>query len=58
MKLTLLSGQDVKIVDLFDSDELSRASGMNKVFHAALMRGALTKRFFANVRRMNLFRQQ
>jgi ribosomal protein L7Ae-like RNA K-turn-binding protein len=58
MKLTLLSGQAVKIVDLFDSDELSRASGMNKVFHAALMRGALTKRFFANVRRMNLFRQQ
>lgn len=58
MKLTFLAGDKVRVIDLFSSEELSRASGMNKVFHAALLRGTLADRFFANVRRMNLFRQQ
>ena len=58
MKLTFLAGDKVRVIDLFSSEELSQASGMNKVFHAALLRGTLADRFFTNVRRMNLFRQQ
>ncbi len=58
MKLTFLAGDKVRVIDLFSSEEISQASGMNKVFHAALLRGTLAERFFATVRRMNLFRQQ
>lgn len=57
MKLTFLAGDKIRVIDLFSSEELSQASGMNKVYHAALLRGTLANRFFTTVKRMNLFRQ-
>lgn len=60
-KLTYLANLTegaVRVIDLFTSDEISRASGMNKLYHAALMRSDLSDRFFAHVRRLNLFRQE
>lgn len=45
-----------RIVDFFTSDELSRASGANKVVHAALARGGIANAFFVHVKRMNLVR--
>lgn len=47
---------NAKIVDFFTSDELSKASGANKVVHAALGRGGTAKMFFVHVKRMNLFK--
>lgn len=55
MKITFLAGEKCRIVDLFTSDELSTASGMNKVFHAAMMHGGTSKQFFVHVKRLNLF---
>lgn len=49
---------NAKIVDFFTSDELSKASGANKVHHAALGRGGTASKFFVHVKRMNLFRDQ
>jgi predicted RNA-binding protein YlxR (DUF448 family) len=49
---------NAKIVDFFTSDELSKASGANKVVHAAMGRGGTAKKFFVHVKRMNLFNQQ
>lgn len=54
MKLTY-HAQKCRIVDLFNSDELSQASGANKVFHAAMLRGGSANAFFAQVKRLNLF---
>jgi len=56
-KLSFLA-REARIVDMFTSDELSKASGANKVFHAAMTRGGTTDRFFAHVKRMHLFRDQ
>ncbi|MDB5492233.1 MAG: hypothetical protein JWO78_2082 [Micavibrio sp.] len=49
---------NARIVDFFTSDELSKASGANKVYHAALGRGGTATKFFVHVKRMNLFRDQ
>ena len=60
-KLTFLAMNThppARVVDLFTSEELSRASGANKVFHAVMTRGGTTDRFFIHVKRMNLFRNQ
>ena len=56
-KLSFLA-QNARVVDMFTSEELSKASGANKVFHAAMTRGGTTERFFTHVKRMNLFRNQ
>jgi predicted RNA-binding protein YlxR (DUF448 family) len=56
-KLSFLA-RNARVVDMFTSDELSKASGANKVFHAAMTRGGTTERFFSHVKRMNLFRNQ
>lgn len=57
MKLTFLA-KKCRIVDLFDSDELSTASGANKVVHAVMTRGGSAERFFDHVKRLNLFLSQ
>lgn len=49
---------NARVVDFFTSDELSKASGANKVFHAAMGRGGTANTFFVHVKRMNLFRDQ
>lgn len=56
--LALNAPLTVRIVDMFTSEELSRASGANKVVHAAMTRGGTTERFFTHVKRMHLFRNQ
>lgn len=56
-KLSFLARKDVRIVDLFTSDELSQASGARKVFHAGMTRGGVAARFFVHVKRLNLFRK-
>lgn len=57
-KLAFLSqAVNARTVDMFTSDELSKASGANKVFHAAMTRGGTTERFFTHVKRMNLFKK-
>lgn len=56
-KLTFLANK-ARIVDLFTTDELSKASGARKVVHAAMSRGGVAERFFIHVKRMNLFRKQ
>ena len=58
-KLSFIAQEnDARVVDFFTSDELSKASGASKVFHAALGRGGTTAKFFVHVKRMNLFRDQ
>jgi len=54
MKLTMITGDKCRIVDLFTSEELSTASGANKVFHASMMPGGTAKQFFVHVKRLNL----
>lgn len=56
--LALNADRPARIVDMFTSEELSRASGANKVFHAVMSRGGTTDRFFSHVKRMHLFRNQ
>lgn len=46
---------DTRIIDIFTSEELSNASGVNKVVHAAILRSQLAERLFTHVKRITLF---
>lgn len=51
-------GNDTRIVDIFTTEELSNASGVNKVVHAAILRSQLAERLFTHVKRITLFNKR